>query len=151
MTKKKNWLKLISVCVFSILFSILIFWKGIIDVEKIALLGEDFQYNIITMSATIGGFLFTGVGILISAIDKPHIKRLWDNYYLDNLYRAAFLGITSNIVTIISAFMFICEIMTKYQYLIYVEITSLIIGIIFFCWCIKKLLSIMKKMKNKSE
>lgn len=34
----------------------------------------DFQYNIITLAATMGGFLFTGVSILISVIDKNSIK-----------------------------------------------------------------------------
>lgn len=149
MIKKKNWAKLVVVCFIAIIFSIFIFWQDIINVKDLEDLGADFQYNIITMSATIGGFLFTGVGILISAIDKPHIKRLWDNYYLDNLYRSAFLGIISNIISIISAFLILCKTFESVKYLIYVEITSLIVGMIFFCWCIKKLISIIKRMKNK--
>ena len=149
MIKRKNWAKLVVVCFLAIIFSIFIFWQDIINVKDLEDLGADFQYNIITMSATIGGFLFTGVGILISAIDKPHIKRLWDNYYLDNLYRSAFLGIISNIISIISAFLILCKTFESVKYLIYVEITSLIVGMIFFCWCIKKLISIIRRMKNK--
>ena len=149
MIKKKNWAKLVVVCFLAIIFSIFIFWQDIINVKDLEDLGADFQYNIITMSATIGGFLFTGVGILISAIDKPHIKRLWDNYYLDNLYRSAFLGIISNIISIISAFLILCKTFESVKCLIYVEITSLIVGMIFFCWCIKKLISIIRRMKNK--
>lgn len=149
MTKIKNWVKFILVCFFSLSFSVVLFYKGIIDAEKLIGLNEDFQYNIITMSATIAGFLFTGVGLLISAIDKPHIKRLWDNNYLDNLYRAAFIGIISNIVSIISAFIYLCNIIEQVKYLIYVEVSSLVLGLVFFCWCIEKLVSIIKKMKNK--
>ena len=47
---------------------------------------ENFHYNAISMSATIGGFLFTGLSILISTIDKERIKRLWNYNYLDNMY-----------------------------------------------------------------
>lgn len=149
MTKKNNWFKLSIVFFFAMVFSIFIFWRDIINVDNLVGLGDDFQYNIITMSATIGGFLFTGVGILISAIDKPHIKRLWDNYYLDNLYRSAFFGIVSNVISIVSAFLILCNSVESINYLIYIEITSLIVGMIFFCWCIIKLISIVKRMKNK--
>ena len=45
---------------------------------------NDFYYNCITLSSIIGGFLFTGISILISALDKDRINRLWENNYLDN-------------------------------------------------------------------
>ena len=36
------------------------------------------QHQSRLVSAIIGGFLFTGISILISVIDKERIKRLWD-------------------------------------------------------------------------
>ena len=108
MTKTKNWLKLIALILVSVVFILVLFKKNIIDVTKILELGEDFQYNAISTSSIIGGFLFTGIGILISTIDKERIRRLWEHNYLDNLYRAAFVGMGSNLVTIICAFALLC-------------------------------------------
>lgn len=96
MIKRRNWIKLIIVLLLSIAGAIMLFLFSVIDIVKIRDLGSDFQYNAISTSAIIGGFLFTGISILISAIDKDRIKRLWENNYLDNLYRAAFVGMISN-------------------------------------------------------
>ena len=78
--------------------SVILFNSSLFDIQKIKALGTDFHYNTISMSATIGGFLFTGISILISTIDKDRVKRLWDNNYLNNLYRAAIVGMVSNII-----------------------------------------------------
>ena len=108
MTQKKNWIKLISILLLSIIGSFLLFHFCVIDIEKIQKLENDFQFNVISTSAIIGGFLFTGISILISTIDNERIKRLWENNYLDNLYRAAFVGMTSNLVTIVIALVYLC-------------------------------------------
>lgn len=94
--------------------------------------------------------MFTGISILISVIDKERIKRLWDNNYLDNLYRSAFVGMLANIVTIVAAFLLIFLKIDKQvvNILIKIEITTLIIGIVFFAWCIKHLIFIISKLKK---
>lgn len=152
MTKIKNWVKLITVLLISIGISFVLFFFSIVDIQTILSNGQDFHYNTISMSAVIGGFLFTGISILISAIDKERIKRIWENNYFDNLYRSAFVGMIANILTILSAFVLLCVDFSEKKLLqahfIYVEIATLIIGIVFFLWCIRFLLRIIKKLKE---
>ncbi len=153
MTKKKNWIKLVLTLIISIIVSFILTYYSVIDVEKIRKFGSDFQYNVISTSAIIGGFLFTGISILISTIDKERIKRLWEHNYLDNLYRSAFVGMVSNIITIIIAIAYLCLNLCNHEnverILIMIEIIGLIVGIVFFSWCIKKLISIISKLKKQ--
>lgn len=150
MINKRNWIRLTVLLLITIASSILLINFEIIDIDKIKIQENNFQYNAISISAIIGGFLFTGISILISAIDKDRIKRLWENNYLDNLYRAAFIGMIANVATILSAFIVICcNISDKIlYYLICIEVLTLIIGIVFFSWCIKQLIFILSKMKH---
>lgn len=150
-TERKNWIRLIATLLLPIGGSIALFHSSLFNLQKIETFGADFHYNTISMSATIGGFLFTGISILISTIDKERVKRLWDNNYLNNLYRSAIVGMISNVVSIVSAFsLMILELedATKGK-LIYVEISSLIVGVVFFGWCIKQLAFVMGKLKNR--
>lgn len=149
MINKKNWIRLIGVLLITIISAVLLVRFKIIDIDKIKAQENDFHYNAISSSAVIGGFLFTGISILISAIDKERINRLWKNNYLDNLHRAAFVGMAANVVTILSAYVVICcNVSDKLlKYLICIEVLTLIIGIVFFSWCIKQLIFILSKMK----
>lgn len=150
-TERKNWIKLFAVLLLSIGVTVALFNSTLFDIQQIKMLESDFHYNAISMSATIGGFLFTGISILISTIDKDRIKRLWDNDYLNNLHRAAIVGMVSNVASIVSAFfLMILELDDKVtEKLLYIEISSLIVGIVFFSWCIKQLAFIMRKLKDK--
>ena len=148
MTKKKNWRIFIIILLLSIVVPFLLFQYSLIDIEGIVALGADFHYNMISMSAIIGGFLFTGISILISAIDKERIQRLWQNNYLDNLYRAAFVGMIANVLTIIAAVLFLCAIHTEKTGIILIkaEFVTLFVGLVFFIWSIKHLLFIITRM-----
>ena len=148
MTNKKNWRIFIIILLLSIAVPILLLRFSLINVDGIVSLGSDFHYNMISMSAIIGGFLFTGISILISAIDKERIQRLWQNNYLDNLYRAAFVGMIANVLTIITAVAFLCAVHTEKAgvLLIKVEFITLFIGLVFFIWSIKHLLFIITRM-----
>lgn len=151
MTKLKNWIWLGLVLVLSIGVSIILFKSPFFDISKFEKLAPDFHYNAIYMSAIIGGFLFTGISILISVIDKERIERLWNNNYLDNLYRSAFVGMIANVITIIVAFSlaFLDVFQKTEDIFIQIEITTLIIGIVFFAWCIKHLIFIISKLKTE--
>lgn len=151
MTKLKNWIWLGIVLLLSIGVSIVLFKSPFFDISKFEELAPDFHYNAISLSAIIGGFLFTGISILISVIDKDRIKRLWDCNYLDNLYRSAFVGMIANVTTIIVAFLLVfLNICTKANdLLVKVEITTLIVGIVFFAWCIKHLIFVISKLKDQ--
>jgi len=151
MTKLKNWIWIGLVLVLSIGVSIILFKSTFFDISKFEELAPDFHYNAISMSAIIGGFLFTGISILISAIDKERIERLWNNSYLDSLYRPAFVGMIANIITIIVAFSLVfLDIPSKAEDIfVEIEIAALIIGVVFFAWCIKYLLFIISKLKTE--
>ena len=73
-TKQKGWIILAVVLGISIISSGILIGTNIINLQKIKDLEDDFQYNAISMSSIIGGFLFTGISILISVIDKERIK-----------------------------------------------------------------------------
>ena len=135
----------------TVIISVVLLKKNIISIQTIINLDNEFQYNLISVSATIGGFLFTGISILIAVLDKNRIKRLWDNNYLDNLYRTSFLGIISNIITIIVSFIVLfCNPNDKaLNVLIYIEIISLILGVVFFIWCVFRLMSLILKLKSQ--
>lgn len=149
-TERKNWIRLITMLILPLGISAILFNSSLFNIQKIEEFGTEFHYNTISMSATIGGFLFTGISILISAIDKDRVKRLWDNNYLNNLYRAAIVGMISNVVSIVAAFfLMILELEDAVKAkLTYIEISSLIIGVVFFSWCIKQLAFVVGKLKN---
>lgn len=151
MTKLKNWIWLGIVLLLSIGVSIVLFKSPLFDISRFEELAPDFHYNAISLSAIIGGFLFTGISILISVIDKVRIKRLWDCNYLDNLYRSAFVGMIANVATIIVAFLLVfLNICPKANdLLVKIEITTLIVGIVFFAWCIKHLIFVISKLKDQ--
>ena len=151
MMKLKNWIWLGIVLLLSIGVSIVLFKSPLFDISKFEELAPDFHYNAISLSAIIGGFLFTGISILISVIDKDRIKRLWDCNYLDNLYRSAFVGMIANVATIIVAFLLVfLNICPKANdLLVKIEITTLIVGIVFFAWCIKHLIFVISKLKDQ--
>ena len=153
MTELKNWIKLILVFILSITAAIILTTSSFFDIEQITTLGEDLQYNFISTSATIGGFLFTGISILISAIGNKRIERLWENSYLNNLYRAAFIGIVSNICSILSALALVVLTLSEKatQMAVRAEIISVFVSLVFFGWCVLDLLFILSRMKQSSS
>ena len=149
MTNLFNWLKFVGVLLISLLASILLSFSSLVNIEQILKLGNDLQYNLIATSATIGGFLFTGISILISAITNKRIERLWDNKYLDNVYRAAFVGILANILTILSALaMVFLTLESNIQTIcMRIEIVCVLCSLVFFAWCVFDLVFILTRMK----
>ena len=150
MTNVFNWLKFIGVLTVSLLSSIFLSFTSLVDIEEILKLGNDLQYNLIATSATISGFLFTGISILISAISNKRIERLWDNKYLDNVYRAAFVGILANILNILSAVaMVFLALGDKVKTaVIRVELVCVLCSLVFFAWCVLDLVFILTRMKS---
>lgn len=113
---------------------------------------NDFYYNCITLSSIIGGFLFTGISILISTLDIERIKRLWNNNYLDNLYRSAFSGIILNVFSIVLAIFLLCNKESGIQALfVKIELVFILVGIIFFIWCIRQLMFVISRLKNNRK
>lgn len=151
--ERKNWIVLILLFAFSILATTFLTFSSLVDLTKIKELGNDIHFNLISTSATIGGFLFTGISILISAIGNKRIERLWDHNYLNNVYRAATVGIAANIATILAALaMLFLVLEEKIQLiLIRIEIITVLTSVIFFIWSVLDLVFVLSSMKNKNS
>lgn len=150
MTRIKNWIKLVAVTIITTLVVVFFIKKDLITPNMLILDNNDYLYNTISLAAVIGGFLFTGIGILISAIDKDVIKLFWINNYLDNLYRASFLGLICNVITIIIALIILMSSMGDEIVRIMMNVQTIVIalGLVYFVWCIKELLFIVTKLKQ---
>ena len=76
------------------------------------------------------------------------------NYnYLDNMYYAAFIGITQNVISIIAALaMILLDIGKQAQIvLVKVEIGTIIIGIVFFIWSVKQMIFVISRLKENRK
>lgn len=149
---RKNWIILAIVLALSLASTTFLTFSSLVDLTMIQELGNDIQFNLISTSATIGGFLFTGISILISAIGNKRIERLWDHNYLNNVYRAATVGISANVATILAALaMLFLVLEEKIQLIIVrVEIISILTSVIFFIWSVLDLVFVLSSMKNKN-
>lgn len=112
---------------------------------------ELYTFCLIDFESGIVSYIGINGAPKISVIDKERIERLWNNSYLDNLYRSAFVGTIANIITIIVAFSLVfLDIPSKAEDIfVEIEIAALIIGVVFFAWCIKYLLFIISKLKTE--
>lgn len=146
----RNYIWLSIGTIAGIAASVTLLKRQIIDSSEILHLGNEFQYNLLSFSGVIAGFLFTGVGILISAIGNKRINRLWIHHYLDNLYYSAALGILSNIVNVIAVMAFIgCKLDEKVKIkIIDLEVICICLSLIYFTWSTIKLIRLISKMRN---
>ena len=132
-TKAKNIAKLGGALAISAGASVLVLECPYFNISLFLKCNVDFHYNAISMSA------------------KSRIKRVWDYNYLDNLYRAAFIGISANVVTLVVALLVILlDIKEKIQRIfVSVEIASIITSLVFFIWSIRLMLFVISRLKDK--
>lgn len=147
---RRNWIILGIVLLTALTATITLTFTSWVDLGNIKELGNELQYNLISTSATIGGFLFTGVSILISAVGNKGIERLWNHNYLNNVYRTAMVGIAANVVTILSALSIILLVLDEQKQLliIRIEIVTVLVSVIFFIWSVLDLVFVLSGMKN---
>lgn len=147
---RRNYRILSIVTVSTIIVTVILMKKNIISIAIINKLGKDFQYNLLSFSGVLAGFLFTGIGILISAIDKERIKRLWYNRYLDNLYYCAGLGILCNIFVVLTVFgkLFCTFSDTIQEKILEAQILFIILSMVYFIWCTYMLIGLISKMRK---
>lgn len=105
------------------------------------------HFNMITINSILAGFLFTGLGIIISGLDKDKISALNIGGYLAKYYIQIYLTITFNIISIIASILIIFESLIKTKFLLYVEQSFIIIGVILFIKCMWDLIKLIRKMK----
>lgn len=108
------------------------------------------HFNILTINSIFAGFLFTGLGIMISGTDKPRLKRLEDGGYLQKYYCAIYIAITFNLTTIIIATLlwFNVDLGEAKKLFVYIEKFVTLGGIFFFIKCMNNLRKLIYKMRN---
>lgn len=117
---------------------------------------NDFHYNLITFNSVIAGFLFSGISILVSLISNPSIKRLWDNGYLDGLYRSGGIGIFMSVISIIMAFITVLNVIginntVFIRIWTIIEIMLAIGSLILFLYCVEELMFSITTLRKSNK
>jgi hypothetical protein len=105
-----------------------------------------YHYNLLTINAIFAGFLFTGLGIMVSVADKPSIKRLNEHGYLDKYYNSIYISVIFHLLSIVASVAIILKVEKNLIYL--AEKLSLIMGIVFFIVSVCYLMRIIKKVRS---
>lgn len=137
---------------FFVIFSavIIICCILLLSTQLIAVDNEDIYSYILTISSVMGGFMFAGLGILVSAITSETIKRFWDGHYLDNLYRASIWGLVYDVIAMILSFLILYANITANTKvgIGYICIGCAILGLVYFVWSCFVLLKVFKELKK---
>ena len=117
---------------------------------------NDFHYNLITFNSVIAGFLFSGISILVSLISNPSIKRLWDNGYLDGLYRSGGIGMFMSVISIIMAFITVLNVIginntVFIRIWTIIEIMLAIGSLILFLYCVEELMFSITTLRKSNK
>lgn len=109
-------------------------------------LNKSDHLNILTINSILAGFLFTGLGILSSALDRPRIERLDKNGYLDDYFNGIYIGIVTHVMSMVASIFIIMGILNQCEVVfLYIEQIGLIAGTVFF---IKSILGLFKNIKR---
>ncbi|SCL85262.1 hypothetical protein [Sporanaerobacter sp. PP17-6a] len=117
---------------------------------------NDIHFNIITICSIIGGFLFTGLSILISVSDKKIIKDYMKTDIIESIYSNVFAGILFNILSIFCSVLLILNISIRQDqdfkiWLVHAEILFLILGLWSFVLSVIDLKFIVDSIKGIDE
>lgn len=148
--KTKTKLKLLCRLVVSVFVVIWITDLPWIDLEQILNQESDLQFNLISLSATIGGFLFAGISLFISTFESERIKAKWDCGYLDKVYLGAFVGIFLNVLTIFAALAMVLMTLDKPIQLLILrwEIVLILTSLVFFVFNSFDLIRLLDRTKR---
>jgi hypothetical protein len=108
-------------------------------------------YNVISNNAIFGGFLYTGLGIIVSIIDKENIKYLDKHGYMDNYINGIKIGLVFNIISIIAALLLIAFDVKYAVFIKYVSFLSMIIGVVFFIKSVFNIMKLIKIVRNQNN
>ncbi|WBW95266.1 hypothetical protein [Oceanirhabdus sp. W0125-5] len=139
----------IGLLIVSLLMVFLMIKHGILEVDSTLTTSDHF--NFLTINSILAGFLFTGLGIMISGLSKEKVLRLESAGYLDKYYFAIYTAIFLNILSIVAAIMIIYN--EKYNtidFILYMEQISLLLSIIFFIKSMNNLRKIINKIRKSN-
>lgn len=148
--KTKTKLKLLCRLVVSVFVVIWLTGLPWIDLEQILNQESDLQFNLISLSATIGGFLFAGISLFISTFESERIKTKWECGYLDKIYLGAFVGIFLNVLTIFAALAMVLMTLDKSIQLLILrwEIVLILTSLVFFVFNSFDLIRLLDRTKR---
>ncbi|OUP77116.1 hypothetical protein B5F09_07050 [Erysipelatoclostridium sp. An173] len=107
----------------------------------------------VTVSATLSGFVFAGLAIILALIEFEHIKNLFKNDFLDNLFYKGYGSIIMFILHIFLYFIIIMfdidnqHILVFYQFIFGLSILLLALMVSDFVYSIKQLKKNLKRKK----
>lgn len=144
--------KLAIVLLITLIISTIMINSNLVNI-KLLIGNKDFLYNMISLAAVLGGFLFTGLSVLISLVGHERIGRLWENNYLDNLYYVVCLGMISSVITIICSISILIIIISETVKILITKllVVSVFYDIMLFVWAILRLFNLVKKIKETSQ
>ncbi len=148
LTYKNNYLyKCLSYVLLYI--AIFIFFSQYFSITKIKQKIDIF----VTVSATLSGFVFAGLAIILALMEFEHIKNLFKNNFLDNLFYKGYGSIAMFIFHIFLYFIIISfdinnhYILILYQFIFGLAILLLAFMISDFVYSIKQLKKNLKRKK----
>lgn len=136
----------ILIFIASIIIIFLAYRKNIINLRTDFSSGDHF--NIITINSILGGFLFTGLGIIISGLGSEKIKRLQRGGYLLKYYITIFISLFFTLISLIAALLIIFTEKTDNLILLCAEQPTIFIAVIFFMKAMVNLIKIIRKISE---
>lgn len=106
------------------------------------------HFSILSIALLFGGFLFTGLGIILSGLNSARIVRLNKYGYMDKYYYLIYLALICNIVTIMSAIILISSMQVLY-FVAIIEQWMLYLSITLFIKCMLDLGKIIEKIRKE--
>lgn len=108
-------------------------------------LSTEEHLSLITANSIFAGFLFSGLSILVSIIDKPRIKRLNDQHYLDPYFSGVYIAIGAHLISIISSLIYFLGFTP--QIISSISIAGLVLGSVFFSISVIRLIELTEKAR----
>lgn len=142
---KKNIINLILLSVTTVSFFLLRRGKYIADFSSFS---SSEHFSILNLASLFGGFVFTGLGIMLSGLSSPRIERLNDYGYMDKYYSTIYLALVCNITTIFAAVVLISS-KKLIPVVATIEQLMLYLSIVFFVKCMLDVKRIISKIRKK--
>lgn len=142
----KKLLQLNCFNVLIIIISIIVFFYIL---SNNIIINDNDRINIITINALLIGFLFTGLGIIISGLEKDRIKRLNNNYYLDEFFYGIYIGVLFLCISMIISIILFIKLIVNCCILKHFELSFLISGMLYFLKSVYSLFTLTEKIRKK--
>lgn len=112
-------------------------------------INDNDRINIITINSLLIGFLFTGLSIIISGLEKDRIKRLNNNYYLEGFFYGIYVGVLFLCISMIISIVLFIKLILNCCILKYLELSFLISGMLYFLKSVYSLFTLTEKIRKK--